>query len=161
MVEREGRRIAALVHDPALNEESELVESVCAAAALALENERLQAELRARLEELRASRARIVEAADEERRRIERNLHDGTQQRLVSISMALGLAQAKLEKRPGCRQRRLRRGATRAFGRARGAARAEPRDSSGDPHRARTRRGAPRARPPGAAVPVELAVDGS
>ena len=58
---------------------------------------RLNAALRARLEELRASRARIVEAADEERRRIERNLHDGTQQRLVSISMALGLAEAKLQ----------------------------------------------------------------
>jgi signal transduction histidine kinase len=101
VVEREGRLIAALVHDPALSEEPELVDSVCAAAALALENERLQAELRARLEELRASRARIVEAADDERRRIERNLHDGTQQRLVSISMALGLAQAKLAKDPG------------------------------------------------------------
>jgi signal transduction histidine kinase len=100
VVEREGRTIAALVHDPALGEEPQLVESVCAAAALALENERLQAELRARLEELRASRVRIVEAGDEERRRIERNLHDGTQQRLVSISMALGLAQAKLEKDP-------------------------------------------------------------
>jgi signal transduction histidine kinase len=61
---------------------------------------RLNAELQARLEDLRASRARIVEAADEERRRIERNLHDGTQQRLVSISMALGLAEAKLESDP-------------------------------------------------------------
>jgi signal transduction histidine kinase len=100
VVEREGRTIAALLHDPALGEEPELVESVCAAAALALENERLQAELRARLEELRASRARIVEAGDEERRRIERNLHDGTQQRLVSVSMALGLAQAKLQSDP-------------------------------------------------------------
>jgi signal transduction histidine kinase len=100
VAERDGNTIAALVHDPALNEEPELVQSVCAAAALALENERLQAELRARLEELRASRARIVEAADEERRRIERNLHDGTQQRLVSISMALGLAQAKLATDP-------------------------------------------------------------
>jgi signal transduction histidine kinase len=100
VVEREGRRIAALVHDPALGEEPELVRSVCAAAALALENERLQAELRTRLEELRSSRARIVDAADQERRRIERNLHDGTQQRLVSISMALGLAEAKFESDP-------------------------------------------------------------
>ncbi len=100
VVEREGRKIAALVHDPALAADAELVRSVSAAAALALENERLQAELRARLEELRASRARIVEAADEERRRIERNLHDGTQQRLVSISMALGLAEAKLQSDP-------------------------------------------------------------
>ncbi|HEU0247576.1 MAG TPA: PAS domain S-box protein [Gaiellaceae bacterium] len=251
IAERDGRRIAALVHDPALDEEPELVQSVCAAAALALENERLQAELRAqlseskqqeerlqalidssplalvefgpdrrirlwnpaaerifgwsreeildqgglplappskrpesedlfarvlageslndyetvrqrkdgtlvhvsiaaapirdasgpvhgnmvaytditerkaqeaevhrlnaalhaRLDELRASRARIVEAADEERRRIERNLHDGTQQRLVSISMALGLAEAKLESDPA--------GAGAVFGEAR------------------------------------------
>jgi signal transduction histidine kinase len=96
LVERGGETIAALVHDPALREERGLVDSVGAAAALALQNERLQAELRARLEELRASRARIVEATDAERRRIERNLHDGTQQRLVSIAMELGLAQSKL-----------------------------------------------------------------
>jgi signal transduction histidine kinase len=95
-VERERRRIAALVHDPALREDHGLLDSVCAAAALTLENERLQADLKARLEELRASRARIVEAADAERQRIERNLHDGTQQRLVSIAMTLGLAESKL-----------------------------------------------------------------
>jgi signal transduction histidine kinase len=93
---REGRTIAALVHDSALGNHPQLVESVCAAAALALENERLQADLKARLDELRESRSRIVEAAVAERRRIERNLHDGTQQRLVSISMALGLGEAKL-----------------------------------------------------------------
>jgi signal transduction histidine kinase len=96
VVEREGARVAALVHDPSLCGDPELIEAVCAAAGLALENERLQAELLARLAELRASRARIVETADEERRRIERNLHDGTQQRLVSIAMALGLAESKL-----------------------------------------------------------------
>jgi signal transduction histidine kinase len=99
-VRREGRRIAALVHDPALADEPELVASAGAAAGLALENERLQAELRARLEELRASRARIVEAAQAERRRIERDLHDGTQQRLVSIAMTLGLADSRLERDP-------------------------------------------------------------
>ena len=96
IVEREGGRVAALVHDASLSDDPALVGAVCAAAGLALENERLQAELRARLDELRASRARSVETADGERRRIERNLHDGTQQRLVSISMALGLAQSKL-----------------------------------------------------------------
>jgi signal transduction histidine kinase len=99
-VQREGRRIAALVHDPALADDPELVASAGAAAGLALENERLQAELRARLEELQASRARIVEAAQDERRRIERDLHDGTQQRLVSIAMALGLADSRLGRDP-------------------------------------------------------------
>jgi signal transduction histidine kinase len=99
-VDRDGRRIAALVHDPALDDQPELVASAGAAAGLALENERLQAELRARLEELRASRARIVEAAQAERRRIERDLHDGTQQRLVSVAMTLGLAESRLERDP-------------------------------------------------------------
>jgi signal transduction histidine kinase len=96
IVEREGVRVAALVHDEALGDDPELLRAVSAAAALALENERLQADLRARLEELRASRARIVEAADLERRRIERNLHDATQQRLTSVAIGLGLAASKL-----------------------------------------------------------------
>jgi signal transduction histidine kinase len=96
LVERDGQPIAALLHDPVLEHNAELVSSVCAAASLALENERLQAELRARLVELQASRARLVEATDTERRRIERDLHDGTQQRLVSIAMSLGLLETKL-----------------------------------------------------------------
>ena len=96
VVERGGQPIAALVHDPALEENSELIDSVCAAAALTLENERLQAELRARLAELQASRARLVDATEAERRRIERDLHDGTQQRLVSLAMSLGLLDTKL-----------------------------------------------------------------
>jgi signal transduction histidine kinase len=107
IVEREGRPVAALVHDATLRDEPDLVEAVGAAAGLALENERLQADLRARLEELRASRARMVDAADAERRRLERNLHDGTQQRLVSISMALGLAESKLGSDPEAARRIL------------------------------------------------------
>ena len=95
-VERDGQPIAVLIHDPVLDHNSELVRSVCAAASLALENERLQAELRARLAELQASRTRLVEATDSERRRIERDLHDGTQQRLVQIAMSLGLLERKL-----------------------------------------------------------------
>jgi signal transduction histidine kinase len=95
-VERDGQPIAAVLHDPVLEHNAELVRSVCAAASLALENERLQAELRARLGELQASRARLVEATDGERRRIERDLHDGTQQRLVSIAMSLGLLESRL-----------------------------------------------------------------
>jgi signal transduction histidine kinase len=100
VVERDGRRVAAIVHDRALSDDPGLIRAAGAAAALALDNERLQAELRARFEELQASRARIVEAADQERRRIERNLHDGTQQRLTSVALALGLAESKLVSDP-------------------------------------------------------------
>ena len=85
VVERSGRRVAAIVHDASLRDHPELIDAVVAAAGLALENGRLQAELRARLEDLRASRARLVETADTERRRLERNLHDGAQQRLVAL----------------------------------------------------------------------------
>ena len=100
MIERAGRPIAALVHDPALREDEDLVESVCAAVALQVDNERLQAQLRARLDDVRASRTRIVEAAMSERRRIERDLHDGAQQRLVSVAMSLGLAESKVTAEP-------------------------------------------------------------
>jgi signal transduction histidine kinase len=100
MVENSGRPVAALIHDPALRENPELVASVCAAAGLLLEKERLQAELRARLAELRDSRARLAAASESERRRIERDLHDGTQQRLVSISMSLGLLESMLRADP-------------------------------------------------------------
>jgi signal transduction histidine kinase len=93
-VERGGVRVAALIHDPGLGEDPELLQAVVAAAGLALENERLQAELRAKLEELRASRSRIVQAGDSERRRLERNLHDGAQQRLLALSFSLGLAES-------------------------------------------------------------------
>ena len=86
----EGKEIAALVHDPALLDEPGMVDSVRATAGLVLENERLAAEVRSQLAEVRASRGRIVAAADAERRRIERNLHDGAQQRLVMLSMGLG-----------------------------------------------------------------------
>ncbi len=89
-----AERLAALVHDPALALEPELIEASAATARLAIENGRLQAQVRERLEEVRASRARIVEAADAERRRIERNLHDGAQQRLVTLSLDLTLLRA-------------------------------------------------------------------
>src|SRR5262249_57091589 len=82
--------------------------SVSAAAALALDNERLQAELRAHLDELTASRARIVKAADLERSRMQRNLHDGTQQRLTSVAMAIALAESKLPSDPGAARANLR-----------------------------------------------------
>jgi signal transduction histidine kinase len=96
-VELQGRRIAAIAHDPSLSDERELVRAAGAAAALALENQRLSAELRARIEDLRASRARIVEAGDTERRRLERDLHDGAQSRLVALALKLKLARMKVD----------------------------------------------------------------
>jgi signal transduction histidine kinase len=96
-IARSGRPIAALVHDAALAEDAEHVRAIGATAALALENERLAAELRARIVELRQSRARIVEAAEQERRRIERDLHDGAQQRLAALALELGLAVERLD----------------------------------------------------------------
>jgi signal transduction histidine kinase len=95
-IQHDGVRIAALLHDPALSDERELMAGASAAAAIALENTRLQVELRARLEELRGSRSRIVEVAQEERKRLERNLHDGAQQRLVALSMELGRMERRL-----------------------------------------------------------------
>jgi signal transduction histidine kinase len=95
-IDRNGVRIAALLHDPELREEPELLEAVGATAAIALENARLQAELAARLEEVRASRARVIEAGQKERQRLERNLHDGAQQRLIALSLNLKLLQKQL-----------------------------------------------------------------
>jgi len=95
-IEHLGRPVAALIHDAALLEDPPVLRAVSSAAGLTLENVRLQTELHERLEELQASRARIVEAGDDERQRLERNLHDGAQQRLVSLSLGLRLAQGKL-----------------------------------------------------------------
>ncbi len=89
--------VAVLVHDPALLEQRALLDAAGAAARLALENERLQAELRRQLDEVRESRGRIVQAGDEERRRLERNLHDGAQQRLLGLGLALQLVRSHLD----------------------------------------------------------------
>ncbi|MDA0181459.1 histidine kinase [Solirubrobacter phytolaccae] len=99
-IDHEGRRVGALTHSAALNEEPELLREAAAAAALALENQRLEVELRARLEALRASRARLVEAGDAERRRLGRDLHDGAQQRLVALMIELQLAREHFESDP-------------------------------------------------------------
>jgi signal transduction histidine kinase len=96
VLRHDGDPIAAMVHDAALDDAPELVRAVAATARMTIENERLQAEVRAQLEEVRASRARIVEFGDAERRRVERNLHDGAQQRLVNISLALGIARSQV-----------------------------------------------------------------
>ncbi len=96
-LERHGEPLAMIVHDEALLQDPGLVSAVSAATKLAVENERLQQELLDQLIEVHESRARIVEAADAERKRIERNLHDGAQQRLVALSVALRMADARLD----------------------------------------------------------------
>jgi signal transduction histidine kinase len=90
-VDRGGTPVAVLLHDPVLD--VELVDAACAAVGLALENERLTAELRAKVRQLAESRGRVLRAAEDERRRLERDLHDGVQQRLLSVAMTLGLAE--------------------------------------------------------------------
>jgi signal transduction histidine kinase len=95
LITREDRPIAAVLHDAAGLDARALQEEVGAAARLAVDNERLRAEARAQLRELRLSRARIVEAGDAERRRLERDLHDGAQQRLVGVGLVLGMARAR------------------------------------------------------------------
>lgn len=85
----EGDPLALLIHDPALLQDAERVEAVVSAARLALENERLHADLQAQLQEVRESRARVVEAGDSARQRLERDLHDGAQQRLLALSLAI------------------------------------------------------------------------
>jgi signal transduction histidine kinase len=92
-LERGGELLAVLVYDPAIEREDPgRVAAVASVARLALENERLAAQVRSQLEEVRASRSRIVDAADAERRRIERDLHDGAQQRLVALALRLDQA---------------------------------------------------------------------
>jgi signal transduction histidine kinase len=104
-VTRDGARVAAIVHDSALDDSRDLVRGAGAAVALALENERLDADLRARVEELRASRERLVRAGLDERRRLERDLHDGAQQRLVSLRLALGLLKRSAATDPAAAER--------------------------------------------------------
>jgi signal transduction histidine kinase len=91
LVERDAEVLAALTHDPAI--ESGLVQAASIAAGMA--------EVRAQLEEVRASRRRIVEAGDAARRRVERDLHDGAQQRLVGLSLGLRMLEERSRDVPG------------------------------------------------------------
>jgi signal transduction histidine kinase len=99
-IERDDRPVAALIYDVSLDDDPEMVEAAQAAAALALENRELHAEVRAYQAELRESRERIIAAGDAERRRIERNLHDGAQQRLVLLAMQLSQIQRQIRDDP-------------------------------------------------------------
>jgi signal transduction histidine kinase len=95
-LDHDGEPLAAIVHDASLVDEPDLLLASGAAARLALENARLHADMRAQLLKVQESRVRIVQAADEERRRIERDLHDGAQQRLVALALQLRSAQREL-----------------------------------------------------------------
>jgi signal transduction histidine kinase len=106
---RDGDRIVAgLLHDAALCDHGEFVEAVAAYALIALENRRLTGAVEASLSEVRDSRARIVATADRERRRIERDLHDGAQQRLVALGIQLELAGELVATDSAAGQERLR-----------------------------------------------------
>ena len=104
LIDRNDEHVAALLHGRALGDEHQLLEAVGAAAGMSLENARLQAELRARVEELRGSRARVIDAGQKERQRLERNLHDGAQQRLIALSLRLSLLEKLLPAEPEARE---------------------------------------------------------
>jgi signal transduction histidine kinase len=96
LVGEASQPLAVLIHDPTLDDEPDLLVAAGSAARLALDNARLHAEVIAQLAEVRASRSRIIAAADEARRRLERDLHDGAQQRLLAIGLALQLLRTQL-----------------------------------------------------------------
>jgi signal transduction histidine kinase len=101
-ITRRGEVIAVLEHRPGSLDRDGLAEDVASTAGLVLENSRLQAERAARLADLQASRTRVVAAADEERRRLERDLHDGAQQVLVASALSMQLARLRAAERdPG------------------------------------------------------------
>ena len=89
---RNGEPLALVIHDRALSGARDLEREIGPATRMAVDNERLRAAVLAQLEDLRSSRARVVEAGDSARRRIERDLHDGAQQRLLTLSYELRLA---------------------------------------------------------------------
>lgn len=96
-ITRDDVPVALLLHDAALLDEPRLLASVAAATGMTIQNAQLQVELRARLEELRGSRVRILQGEQGERRRLERDLHDGAQQRLIALSMELGELEDRLD----------------------------------------------------------------
>jgi signal transduction histidine kinase len=104
LIDMKGAHVAALLHHRSLDDEPELLDAVSAAAGIALENGRLHAELKARLEELRGSRGRVIEAGQKERQRLERNLHDGAQQRLIALSLDLRLLEERLGADPDAQE---------------------------------------------------------
>ena len=100
-IAHDGNPFAVLVHDEAALEDQALVAAVASAARIAVSNARLQAEVLARVIELAASRRRIVEAADAQRRRLERELHEGAEQRLTRVEALLAQAHEAADQRAG------------------------------------------------------------
>ncbi|HEY7523307.1 MAG TPA: histidine kinase [Candidatus Limnocylindrales bacterium] len=91
-ITRNGAPVALVLHDPAVSGTRDLEEQIGSAAAVALDNERLRSEMLAQLDDLRRARAAIVETGDAARRQLERDLHDGVQQRLLAATYELQLA---------------------------------------------------------------------
>jgi len=100
VLELGGEPLAVIIHDAAVDDDPMLMTAATAAVSMAMENERLHALVLAQLDEVRASRVRIVTAQDDERRRLERDLHDGAQQNLVALKIKVGLAEMLVEKDP-------------------------------------------------------------
>jgi signal transduction histidine kinase len=98
-ISNDGERIAVMVHDRSLDDEPQLLQAAATAARLTLENARLHAQVLAQLVQVQESRRRIVAAGDEQRRRIERDIHDGAQQRLVALALELRATQRRLDRR--------------------------------------------------------------
>ncbi|MEV8596592.1 ATP-binding protein [Streptomyces sp. NPDC052012] len=92
-LERDGRRVGVLVHDPALWEDRYVLEAVLSATALELANQALVAELR-------ASRREVIEAGDKQRQVVQQSLHDGAQQKFINLGLQLELARRRLDRRP-------------------------------------------------------------
>jgi signal transduction histidine kinase len=107
-VRHDGIVVAAIVHDAGLRARPDLVDAGVSMAAVVLDNQRLTAEAQASLRELRGSRARIAAGAERERRRLERDLHDGAQQRLVALRIELELAEELVRQDPERMVARLR-----------------------------------------------------
>jgi signal transduction histidine kinase len=92
-----GEQLAVVLADPSLSPSDDLVRAALTASSFALENAQLEQALRAQLQEVRESRRRIIEAGVAERRRIERDLHDGAQQRLLGLKIMLAAAEADID----------------------------------------------------------------
>ena len=95
-----NRVVAGIVHDAALSGQREFIQAVSSYALVALENRRLTAKVESSLRDVRRSRARIMASADRERRRLERDLHDGAQQRLVALRIQIELAEELIARDP-------------------------------------------------------------